>query len=111
MVDGVTVLSRVYIADGFFSRLIGWMFRKPPGMHEGLLLSPCRQIHTMWMRADLDVIYLAKDGTILAIAEGMKPWRIGRPVADADRVLETKAGFAKAMYLTNHQRITIKSKG
>jgi uncharacterized protein len=47
--SGEVVVSALEIAGGFWSRLRGLQFRRrlPPGA--GLLLVPCRSVHTFWM--------------------------------------------------------------
>lgn len=82
--EGITLSCRV--ADSFFTRFLGLMGRKPSG--EGLLLIPCNSVHTCFMRYDLDVFFLDKDYTVLAIRRSMKPWRMSSIIREARMVLE-----------------------
>lgn len=54
---------RVEIACSMFSRLRGLLCRKEyPDL---LLLTPCNDIHTFGMRREVDVAFIASDGTVL----------------------------------------------
>ena len=89
---GLVLAQEVEPAHRFFSRLKGLMFR--PSMRPGtaLLLSPCPQIHTCFMRFAIDVLFLAEDGTVLYVLEQMKPWRISPIVRRAVQTLEMPGG-------------------
>ena len=43
-------VMKVKIADKFFSRLLGLMFRKNLESNHGLLIVPCNSIHMLFMR-------------------------------------------------------------
>jgi uncharacterized protein len=42
----------------------------------GLLLRPCRSVHTFGMRFELDLLFLAADGRIALLESGVPPGRI-----------------------------------
>jgi len=46
------------VADSFWKRAKGLMFQKGWEDFDGLLLSPCRSIHTFGMRMEIDVCFL-----------------------------------------------------
>ncbi|MGE5613250.1 MAG: DUF192 domain-containing protein [Bacillota bacterium] len=83
-------------ARKFVSRLIGLQFRKnlPPG--HGLLITPCKSIHTFFMRFPIDVVFIDGDNTVLHILEGIKPWRVSRVVWNSRGVLELPGGVVSA---------------
>ena len=56
-----------------------------------LVLAPCNSIHTFFMRFPIDVAFVAKDGRVLKIRHGVRPWRIAWCVR-AFCVLEFAAG-------------------
>lgn len=78
-------------ASRFFQRLRGLIGIE---LYEGtgLLISPCNQVHTFFMRYPIDVVFLSGSGDILHIEENMKPYRIGRRIKNAKKVLELKGG-------------------
>jgi len=57
----------------------------------GLLLSPCRSIHTLAMRFALDLVWLDRDGAPLRLDENVAPRR-QRSCLRARSVIETNAG-------------------
>ena len=80
----------IRVARSPWSRLVGLAFRRPrPGA--ALLLPRCRSIHTFGMRFALDLVWLDAEGRVLAVDEGVRPWRV-RVRRDAAAVVEVAAG-------------------
>lgn len=74
--DGVCVIPTLMVADSFFSRARGLLFKPPLQVGEGLLIRPCNSVHTWFMRYPIDVIYLNADHEITKIVERLMPWRL-----------------------------------
>ena len=56
-----------------------------------LIIAPCFSIHTMFMRFDIDAVFVDDDGRAVKVVQGMAPWRIAvQPFAHA--VVELPAG-------------------
>jgi uncharacterized protein len=56
-----------------------------------LIIAPCFSIHTMFMRFDIDAVFVDDDGRAVKVVQGMGPWRIAvEPFAHA--VVELPAG-------------------
>lgn len=91
---GTLVAEHVERADTMVRRMRGLMFRTALPEGYGLLLKPCKQIHTHFMRFAIDVIFLDRHGRVVAIQAGMAPFRIGSLVKAADSALEVPAGTA-----------------
>lgn len=103
----------ILMANSFYTRFIGLMFKPTLDEVEGLWLTKTKQIHTCWMRFPIDVIYLKKlsgrDSSltfeetyqVVAVEEKMMPWRVGKWVSQATDVLELKAG----MIMSKHVKI------
>ncbi len=89
---GEVLAQEVELANTFFSRLKGLMFRRELKTGKGLLLDPCPQIHTCFMRFAIDAVFFDKNGQVLYVAEKMKPWRFGRFVSGARYTLELPGG-------------------
>ncbi len=89
---GKTVVSRLQIADGFWSRLVGWQFRAMPAADAGLLLVPCNSLHTCFVRFPIDVVFLDEQGAVLAIRRNLRPWRAAWGPRGSHAVLEILAG-------------------
>jgi len=80
------------LADGLFTRFAGLMLRNGLPEAGGLVLMPGGAIHMFFMRFPLDVIHADKDGKVLRILHGIKPWRIGPIVRRCRIVIELPAG-------------------
>ncbi len=77
MSDHATALSntRWSVADTPLRRLRGLLGRPPLRAGEGLLLRPCASVHTCFMPAPLEVVFLARDGEVLRVVPRLRPWR------------------------------------
>lgn len=89
---GEVLAEQVEVANTFFSRLAGLMLRKSLPKGAALLLEPCPQIHTCFMRFTIDAVFCDKTGKILYIKENMKPWHWGRFVRAGRYTLELPGG-------------------
>jgi uncharacterized membrane protein (UPF0127 family) len=84
---------QVLVAATVFTRLRGLLARPPLGRGEAMLIRPCNMIHTVGMRYCIDVVFLARDGTVLRVARSVGPRRV-RAHLRAQSVLELAAGEA-----------------
>ncbi len=91
--DGCPIAGRVSVADNWFSRFKGLMFRKTLPAGEGLLLKNCSAIHCCFMRFPIDVVYLDEEMRVVTV-ETVKPWRLGGIHPGVKHVLELGAGCA-----------------
>jgi uncharacterized membrane protein (UPF0127 family) len=88
----VVVVEHLMLALGPFSRLRGLLGRPPLEPGEGMLLRPCRQVHTFFMSFAIDVVFLDRDGVVVALVPDLLPWRASRLVSGAYCVLELSPG-------------------
>lgn len=93
---GTVLADRVQPADTFGLRLRGLMFRPALAEGEGLLIRPCKGVHTHFMRFPIDVLFLDAVGRVVEIVPALKPWRQSPYVRDAVAVVELAAGAAGA---------------
>ena len=89
------VVERIILADSFWKRLKGLLGTSELPEETGLLLKPCRQIHTWWMKYSIDVLYLDADGKVLHIDPEVPPNKWKKPIAEAQMVLEVAAGLCR----------------
>ena len=90
LADGLTV----HVAAGPFSRLRGLAALDDlPGEH-GLLLPRTRSVHTFGMRFALDLIWLGRGGSIVALERGVAPRRHAM-TRGARSVVEVRAGWGE----------------
>ena len=78
------------VARTLRARLLGLALKRAG---TALLIPRCRTVHTFGMRFDLDLVWLDREGRVLAVDEGVPPRRVrGRRGAAA--VIEVPAGLA-----------------
>lgn len=87
--------SRVGKADSFGRRLRGLMFRSGLGQGEGLLIEPCKSVHTHFMRFPIDVLFLDRERRVVHFIPAMAPWKTSPLIKGAHAVLEVTAGAAE----------------
>lgn len=88
---GRVIASNISVADNFWDRLCGYMFRSSPHT-PGILFEPAPSIHTFFMNFDLDVIFMDGQHQILKVYRNMKPWRHTWFHYKARKTLELPAG-------------------
>lgn len=77
------------IATSYRARTKGLLGRD--SVDGAMLLSPANSVHTFRMRMAIDVAYLDRGLTVIAVVT-MKPWRLGLPRPRSRHVLESEAG-------------------
>jgi uncharacterized membrane protein (UPF0127 family) len=65
--------TRIRLADRWLTRLRGMLGHPPPKPGEGLLLTPCTSVHMYGMRYPLDVVFLDRGGTVVAVYPSLAP--------------------------------------
>ncbi len=63
------------VADSPLSRVVGLLGRRPLRKGDGLLLKPCRAVHTCFMRYSIDVLFLDRHGYVLRRVDRLRPFR------------------------------------
>jgi uncharacterized membrane protein (UPF0127 family) len=94
----VVVVQHCALAESIHSRLVGLLNHSRLGDDEGLLITPCNQVHTLFMRFAIDAIFLSPDWKVLAIKE-LKPWRISPLIWKSKSVLEIPIGVSQKIGL------------
>lgn len=82
----------LYVASTFRARLLGVGAFPGRSAHDGVVLVPCRSIHTFFLRRAIDVVFLDKQGRECRRIECMRPWRMAF-AARAHLVVELPAGY------------------
>ncbi len=91
--DNRLIAGDIRVAGTYLSRLVGLLGQRKLEPGKGLLLTPCKQIHTCFMSIDIDVIFLNNQGQIIKSIADMKPWKKSPRVSGCCQVLEMAAGF------------------
>lgn len=68
-------LLYAYDAHSFIRRLQGMYGLPPLRATDGLLLRPCKAVHTLWLKQSIEVIFMDRHGLILKITE-LRPGKI-----------------------------------
>lgn len=95
---------KLEVASSFLERLIGLLGRPSLAEDAGLLLVPCNNIHTAFMRFVIDAVFVDGDGIILSIVEKMPPYRMAY-VREARGCLELSSGGAARLNLKVGKKI------
>ncbi|MEO2073796.1 MAG: DUF192 domain-containing protein [Bacillus sp. (in: firmicutes)] len=102
-----TIPYSISLADSFFKRLKGLMFRKEELVDEGLWIIPCNSIHMCFMKFEIDAVFLSKEGRIVKIVERLKPWKFVKPIQNAYSVVELPSGEASNLGLKPGEKIIL----
>jgi uncharacterized membrane protein (UPF0127 family) len=95
---------RVRVAYSFAARLVGLLGRRMLAPDEALLLVPCNNVHTFFMRFAIDVVFVDRCGVILVVVPRLMPWRVAA-ARGAYCCLELAAGTAVGLSLLPGQHI------
>ncbi len=95
------------IADTFFSRFKGLMFRKSIDDDYALYITPCNQIHMLNMRFAIDVVYLNNSDEVIKIDVNVQPGKICKTVKNAKSVIEMKSFAAEKLGISTGDTIKI----
>jgi uncharacterized membrane protein (UPF0127 family) len=88
--------SQVEIVDRWWSRVRGFLGRPEPDHGVGLLLSPCRAVHMIGVGFPLDVLFVNREGVVVATYPELKPGSRTRYHIRAEYALEMRAGTIRA---------------
>ncbi|MFD7507135.1 DUF192 domain-containing protein [Streptomyces sp. NPDC059850] len=103
-VDGGVSGVPLEIAASYRARARGLLGRS--GLTGAILLSPASGVHTFRMRFAIDVAYLDRRMTVLAVTT-LRPGRLGLPRARARHVLEAEAGAMAGWGLRQGVRVAV----
>jgi len=81
----------VRVAESLMERAVGLLSTPRLANSEGMYLSPCKSIHTFFMRYPIDVLFLDAKGMVLA-QNTYAPWRVSGWHARSQGTLEFNAG-------------------
>ena len=79
-------------AETFYTRTLGLMFKENMEDMNGLLLNPCKSIHTFFMRFPIDAMFLDKNNSIVKLYRELRPWKITPLIWKAQKVIEFPGG-------------------
>lgn len=92
---GEVVAGRVSAARTPWTRAIGYLGRRSVDAGEGLWFDRCASIHTIGMRASIDVVFIDREQTVVCVVPRAQRNRIIRGGAGAAAVIELGPGVAE----------------
>jgi uncharacterized membrane protein (UPF0127 family) len=93
---GTIVGDRIRVARSIRDRTIGLLGRTGLDPGEGLWIERSPSIHMFFMRFAIDAVFVAADGRVTRIVDGLKPWRVVWWARGAQDCLELSPGAAAA---------------
>jgi len=73
---GVPVATTVEPAFDSETRRRGLLGREGLSRRHAIVIAPTNAIHTWFMRFAIDVVFAARDGTVVGLRRALRPWRI-----------------------------------
>lgn len=74
-IDNSNTPIKLYRADSYLARLQG-LFSSKASRFDGVVLSPCNAIHTLFFFKSIDVVFLDKQKRILKVVNAVPCFRI-----------------------------------
>ena len=96
------------LAATFTQRLRGLLGRPPLKDHpitEGLLITRCPSIHTLFMSYPIDIVYLGAHGEIVRCVSNLAPWRACLGGKRAVHALELPSGSIRRLNISPGHRL------
>ena len=74
--DGAVVCERCEIPESSFGRTRGLLGRSGLEPDEGMLIDRAGSVHMFFLRFPIDVVFLARDRTVVGVKHRLAPWRV-----------------------------------
>lgn len=108
---GKVLANRVKLADTFWRRFRGLMFRRRFPRGSAMLFKlfkPGRYgIHMFFVRFPIDLLYLNSRFVVVELREGLKPWHMHRPKAIANYLVELPASTVSRLKVKIGHKIAL----
>ncbi len=105
------VLERAELAESFLRRMKGLLGRKELAPGRGMVIRPCRSIHTLGMAFPIDVGFADESGRLCLVVENLPPGRLGVSARDAHYVIEAPVGTFAAAGVRPGDRVALEELG
>ncbi len=93
---GNDIQGRFILADSFWTRFLGLMFRSSwKGNDDGILFPDCASVHTCFTYLRPDIVFIDREGYVLRVVAKASPWGLFLGPRGTRRVLEVPGGFAR----------------
>ena len=88
---GAVLADRLLPALDSASRKTGLLKHTGLGEGEAMIIAPSNAVHTWFMKFDLDLLFVGRDGRVVKTRAGVKPWRMSAALR-AFAVIEMRSG-------------------
>jgi uncharacterized membrane protein (UPF0127 family) len=102
LTSGALVADNVARANNPLTRAIGLLGRGRLSPNEGLWIEGCSAVHTVGMRAVIDLYFLDRDQRVVRIVSGVRPYRLAIACRGAASVIELGAHQGRAVAVGDH---------
>jgi len=99
-------LSQVFVASSFWERFKGLMLKKIVSDSDVIVFPRCSSIHTFFMLANIDVVFIGTNGLVVKVFESLKPWRILWPIPSAIHCIEMRSQRARLLGISEGDVLT-----
>jgi hypothetical protein len=106
--SGQVVCPEIKLATSILQRFFGLMGKPALPTGQGLWLEPCDSIHSCFMRFCFDAIFLSKEGEIVHLIQGMRPWRMSPILFKSNVVVELPQGSIEQAGLKIGDKLSLK---
>lgn len=96
LASGKEVARNLMVAETLFSRTRGLLGKATLPEGEGLLIRPCKGVHTFLMKFPIDVLFLDKQNRIIHTIKDLKPQRMTKVLFACASVIELPTGTVRA---------------
>jgi hypothetical protein len=96
---GTVLCARIEDAGGLAGQSRGLLGRDSLEPNQGMLFvrgrfEPFMWMHMFFMRFPIDIVFLDREGRVIRINPGLRPWRLSSIVFGASKALELASGAA-----------------
>jgi uncharacterized membrane protein (UPF0127 family) len=108
LVDGRDTGLAAFRASSFVARMFGLLWRRPLERSEALWIKPCASVHTLGMRYPIDLVFLDREGAVVATRSAVAPRRMAS-ARRARSVLELPANRVAELGIASGMRVTLEA--
>ncbi len=103
----ITLMTEVIVSDNFFKRLKGLLGKKELPNNQCMIITPCKSVHTFFMKFPIHVVFINKNYEIVEIIENMEPGHISSYVRNAWSVIEMPVNESEKLKISVGDKLQV----